>query len=299
VHRPAASPPRRAVRAALAPALLAVLQATLPGAAAQELGDYGPRARDEMSFAPEWEVSNPAMKHDVFTFARLEYSSRGRGRGRWRGGGGWRTDWPDSDLNFSWRLSQLTALEVNPDPVVVSLSSDDIFEYPFLYMIEPGGISLSGVEVENLRKYLLNGGFLMVDDFWGDYEWDDFYQQMKVVLPGREPVPLPLNEPGKEDHAVFSAVFVLKEKPQVPSIDTAIAGRASGITYEWSKPGAETPHYYGYFDDQGRMMCIVCHNTDLGDGWEREGENHWYFKEFSEKLAYPMGINIVFYAMTH
>ena len=53
------------------------------------------------------------------------------------------------------------------------------------------------------------------------------------------------------------------------------------------------------FDDDGRLMAVICHNTDLGDGWEREGEDRWYFREFSEKKAYPLGINIVFYAMTH
>ncbi|MHC4227640.1 MAG: DUF4159 domain-containing protein, partial [Planctomycetota bacterium] len=54
-----------------------------------------------------------------------------------------------------------------------------------------------------------------------------------------------------------------------------------------------------YFDDRGRMMALLCHNNDLGDGWEREGEDKEYFHQFSEKKSYPMGINVVIYAMSH
>ena len=111
------------------------------------------------------------------------------------------------------------------------------------------------------------------------------------MFPDKEPVELDLK------HPIFHCVYDLKEKPQVPSIGVAVRGRSSGIT--WERYDAREPHYRAIFDDKGRMMVIVCHNTDLGDGWEREGEDEWYFREFSEKKAYPMGINIVFYAMTH
>ena len=131
----------------------------------------------------------------------------------------------------------------------------------------------------------------MVDDFWGEDEWYNFYREIKRVFPDREPVELPLS------HPIFHCVFDLKEKPQIPSINVALGGRSQGIT--WERPDAEEVHYKAIFDDKGRMMVIICHNTDLGDGWEREGENEWYFHEFSEKKAYPLGINIVFYAMTH
>jgi hypothetical protein len=150
---------------------------------------------------------------------------------------------------------------------------------------------LSEDEVQALRQYLLNGGFLMVDDFWGQEEWYNFYREIKRVFPDREPVELPIT------HEIFRIVFHLKEKPQIPSIDVAMAGRDRGIT--WERSDAREPHYKALYDDKGRMMAIICHNTDLGDGWEREGENEWYFHEFSEKKAYPLGINIVFYAMTH
>ncbi len=238
---------------------------------------------------PDWKVDE-AMKHDVFTFVRVEYDSFAYGRH----GGGWRTDWPDSDLNFSYRLQQLTSLKVNPEPLILRLTDEKLFDYPFLYLIEPGRMTLHDDEVKALRRYCFNGGFLMVDDFWGSDEYDNFYHEIKRVFPDREPEELPL------EHPVFHCVYDLKEKPQIPAINAAWEGRAQGITWEW-RPGEDTSvaYYKGIFDDDGRMMVIICHNTDLGDGWEREGEDQWYFREFSEKKAYPLGINIVTYAMTH
>ena len=234
---------------------------------------------------PDWEVA-PHMPHDVFTFVRVKYQGY-YGRSKWR------VDFPDSDLNFSYRLQELTSMEVDPDGKVLELTDPRLFDYPFIYMIEPGDIWLSPNEVEALRKYLLNGGFLMVDDFWGFDERDGFYRQIKKVFPDREPEELPI------DHPIFNCVFNLTEKPQVPAINEAIRGRDEGITWEWRKPGSRDAQYKGLFDDEGRMMAIICFNTDLGDGWEQEGVDPWYFKEFSEKKAYPMGINIVFYALTH
>jgi hypothetical protein len=227
---------------------------------------------------------------------RIQYDSNNSwgGRRRWRGYGDWSTDYPDSDLNFSYRLQQLTSLKVNPEPLVMRLTDERLFDYPFIYIIEPGELVFSEDEVTALRRYLLNGGFLMVDDFWGDPEYDNFYQQIKRVFPEREPVELPL------EHEIFHCVYRLKSKPQVPSIHSAVHGREYGITWEPYHGGdCRTVHFKGLFDDKGRMMAIICHNTDLGDGWEREGEDEWYFHEFAENKSYPMGINIVTYAMTH
>lgn len=232
---------------------------------------------------PLWDV-DPEFKHDVFTFVRIEYDSDRRP-------GAWLTDFPDSDLNLSYRLQQLTSMKVDPNGRIMRLTDPDLFKYPFLYLIEPGGIVLDSEEISALRRYLLNGGFLMVDDFWGENEWQRLYFAMKQVFPEREPIELPL------EHPIFHCVYDLKEKPQIPAIGVAIEGRSRGIT--WEREDARTPHYRGIFDDKNRMMVIICHNTDLGDGWEREGEDPWYFTEFSEKKAYPLGINIIFYAMTH
>src|SRR5262249_10038406 len=127
----------------------------------------------------------------------------------------------------------------------------------------------------------------------GDYQWQNFYEQIKRVFPDREPQELPL------EHEIFHCVYRLKERPQVPSIHSW-PGPGSGVTWEWGHGGnTRDLHYKGIFDDKGRMMALICHNTGLGDGWEREGESVEYFQEFSEKKSYPMGINIVTYAMTH
>lgn len=243
--------------------------------------DRSPRGRGGV---PEWQIDKQ-FQSDVFTFVRVQYGSYGR-RGKWR------TDYPDSDLNFSFRLQQLTSLKVDPNGKILRLTDEELFDYPFLYMIEPGNLYFEEAEIVSLRRYLLNGGFLMVDDFWGYREWENFYREIKRVFPDREPVEIPL------EHPIFHCVYDLKERPQVPSIHAAEWGRDRGITWERGEDSRQV-HYKAIFDDNGRMMAFICHNTDLGDGWEREGENEWYFHEFSEKKAYPLGINIVFYAMTH
>ena len=251
-----------------------------------------PWSRGEVEFrggVPEWE-RDEEMPNDQFTFARIQYDSWG-GQG-WRGRGKWSVDYPESDLNMSFRLQQLTALKVDPEGTVLNLTEDRLFEYPFIYIIEPGELYFSKDEVKTLRKYLLTGGFLMVDDFWGENEWANFAREMKRVFPSREIVELPI------EHEIFQCVFPLEEKPQVPNPRAAVEGAPHGIT--WERWDAQTPHYRGIYDDEGRLMVVICHNTDLGDGWEEESRaGQWYFKEFSEPKAYPMGINIIFYSMTH
>jgi hypothetical protein len=235
---------------------------------------------------PEWKTDRE-FKDDVFTFVRVRYSTwGGRGRGR-RWGGGWATDYPDSDLNFSYRLQELTSLQVDPNGKILQLTDDELFDHPFLYMIEPGDLFFSDADVVALRRYLTNGGFLMVDDFWGEDEWYNFYEQIKRVFPDREPIELPL------EHEIFHCVYDLKEKPQIPSIHTFWDG------FRTERYDATEAHYRAIYDDHGRIMVIICHNTDLGDGWEREGLDPEYFRQYSEKSAYPLGINIVVYAMTH
>ncbi len=252
---------------------------------------------DDRGGTPEWTV-DPAFKDDVFTFARVRYTSGHRG---WGGGYGrffgrgwqrWAIDTPDADLNLTFRLQQMTSLKVNPMPMVVDLTPEDLAQYPFIYIVEGGELEFSDQEVVTLRNYLLNGGFLMFDDFWGVEEWENIHSEMQRVFPDREFVDLPV------EHPIFHCVFDLKEKPQVPGIHEAIRHQFDGVTWERG-PENRGAHYYGIFDDKQRMMVIICRNTDLGDGWEREGENQWYFRTYSEPKAYPMAINIIFYAMTH
>ncbi len=269
-------------------ALVCALAPFLFAPASHSATAQGRQYPSEWRGVPEWSL-NSEFAADAFTFVRIKY----HGGRRWSRYGDWATDWPDSDLNFSFRLQQLTSLDVHPDGLVLELTDPRLFDYPFIYMIEPGRLVFRANEVAALRRYCLNGGFLLVDDFWGEQEWANFYREIKRVFPEREPVELPLS------HEIFHCVYDLKEKPQIPSIYAAWRGRSRGITWErgWADTG--TPHYRAIHDDQGRIMVFICHNTDLGDGWEREGEDEWYFHEFSEKKAYPMGINIVTYALTH
>ncbi len=246
---------------------------------------------DARKGVPLWE-KNQEFEHDVFTFVRIQYDSHYGGNYGWSGGRGgrggkWRTDYPDADLNLSFRLKELTSLEVDPEGVILRLTDKELFDYPFIYIIEPGHLEFSEEEVVALRRYLNKGGFLMVDDFWGEDEWDNFYREIKRVFPDREPEEVPL------EHKIFHIVYDLDKKPQIPSIHHYMSGLRT------ERPDAEFSHYRGIFDDDGRMMAFICHNTDLGDGWEREGVDRGYFEEYSEPYAYPLGINIVTYAMTH
>jgi hypothetical protein len=244
---------------------------------------------------PNWEIDKEFSK-DVFTFIRVQYTSASRyddDSDGWRGGGRWMTDYPDAELNLCFRLQQMTSLKVNPEGKVLRLTDKELFHYPFIYIVEPGRLRFSEEEVTTLRRYLWNGGFLMVDDFWGEAEWLNFYREIKRVFPKPEQEPRELSL----DHPIFNCVFPIKEKHQIPNIQVGTWSQQTGVT--WERWDAKEVHYKGIFDDNGRMMSIICHNTDLGDGWEREGENEYYFREFSERRAYPLGINIIFYAMTH
>ena len=242
--------------------------------------------------APNWE--NPKMfAKDVFTFARVRYAS-GFAGGFNGGGAGWDTDAPDSDLNLSYRLQQMTAMKVDPNGRFVDLTDPELSNFPWLYIAEPGSLYFTPDEVVALRKYLQNGGFLMFDDFWGDQAWKNVQYYMKKVLPPRNFVAVPL------DHALYPCVFEIQNKGQIPNMNDAIDSEQTGITYERNHDGeVKTVHHRGIFDEKGRLMVLATHNTDTGEGWESEGVNDYFFRNFSEKIAYPLGINIIFYVMTH
>jgi hypothetical protein len=210
-------------------------------------------------------------------------------------------DYPDADLNLSYRLQQLTAIKTDPDARVVRLTDPEILNYPLLYMEHAGYINLNQEEVSALRKYLLNGGALFVNDFWGLEEWNGFAAEIKTVLPGRSWKELDL------DHAIFNCVYKLRgpmKKLQVPTIqfwnsDYDEKDPQSHLQTIYRGEGFEQMHVQAMFDDRGRMMILAIHNSDVSDGWEREGENEVYFNLYSERIAYPLGINIIFYLMTH
>ena len=227
---------------------------------------------------PEWE--NPeGFGQDVFTFARLRYDAAPRPMGRRRGG--WTTDLPDADLNLSYRLQQLTALRVDPNCRLVRPTDPDFVHYPFLLATAPGSMGLTEAEVIALRNHLLNGGFLLTTDSWGDEDWANIERMFRVVLPGLSFEELPI------EHPLYRIVVNIREKAQVPNIHIGIKIAGTKIMHRV------------IFDAKGRIVVMVLHNSDDSDGWEREGENQEYFEKYAEKIAYPLVINIISYVMTH
>jgi len=239
----------------------------------------------EVAETPNW-TNSLGFEKDVFTFVRIKRSAGG-----WSGGP-WSTDTPDSDLNLSWRLATLTSLKVDPNGRFLRLTDKELKDYPFIYMVEPGSLYLDDDEVLALRKYLLNGGFLWLDDFWGEGEWNSMASELKKVFRDRQWVELPL------DHPLYHCVFDIKSKAQVPNVYNGNRQQFDPDYPTWEKGGREV-HHRAIFDDKGRIMVFATHNTDNGDGWEWEGNNHYYFEHFAEKTAYPLAINVIFYTMSH
>ncbi len=237
---------------------------------------------------PDW-TNAPAFARDVFTLARVRYDkSAVRSR---RGSGGWTTDLPDADLNLSFRLQQMTALRVDPDGRLLRLTDPALHDHPFLFLSAPGSLNLREDEVLALRRHLLNGGFLLMDDFWGEREWANCEAVFHQVFPDRRFFDLP------PDHPLYRGAFTITAKGQVPNVRLGIASEQTGVT--WEREDGRTVHHRAIADDRGRLMVLALHNTDTADGWEREGESGYYFHTFSEKIAYPLGVNIILYVMTH
>ncbi len=243
---------------------------------------------------PTWK-NTPAFSQDTFTFARILFHNQPGARRL-----GWWVDYPDADINFSFRLQQFTSIKVDPNCRVIRLTDPDLDRYPFIYMEHVEGVQLTLQETRALHAYLLTGGALMVNDTWGDAAAEHFMEQMKLVLPERQPVELTM------DHPIFHCIFNLTgpmNKLQVPTMQF--------LNYDYdpndpeSKPtrprdyGWEDVHIRAWLDDKQRLMVLFINNSDVSDGWEREGENESYFHLFSEKIAYPLGINIIYYMMTH
>jgi len=237
---------------------------------------------------PNW-TNAPGFENDGFTFARIIYKMNNRPASTWLG---WANDYPDSDLNLSFRLQQMTSMKVDPDGRALKLTSPDLFDYPLIFMAQPGHMELRDEEVPILRKYLASGGVLMVDDFWGAAEWESFEAEIDRVLPERHWVELPM------DHPIFHCVFDLKMVKNDLQVQTKNFWRRGGITHRGWADSADF-HVRAWLDDKQRIMVIALHNSDNGDGWEREGEDIDYFHTFSETRAYPLAINIIFYTMTH
>ena len=237
----------------------------------------------------------PAVPEDFdgsYQFCRIAFRQNRAGDG-----GGWSVDYPRADINVSIRLSELTKTTVSfagpqePNHVVVRLTDETLFQCPLVMMTEVGAAYMDEAEAEALRAYVLKGGFLWADDFWGEYAWQAWVDQLSKALP---PAEFRIQDLPK-DHPLFRTIFDIGGVPQIASI--GFWWGSGGGTSERGPDSAE-PHARAIFDAQGRMMVLMTHNTDIGDSWEEEASNPQYFYEFSTK-GYAFGINAIVYALTH
>jgi len=228
-----------------------------------------------------------------FTFCRLAYRNAYDGDG-----GGWGVDYPRADQNLSIRLSELTKAPVNMDEnhdphfYVLQATDPELFDCPFVMMSEPGTTGFEDEEAKALRQYMLKGGFLWADDFWGEYAWAHWEREVRKIFPERDQFPI-IDVP--MEHSMFHTLFDSKKLPQIPSI--GFWGGPGGSTSERGADSA-TPHGRAILDPKGRVMFFMTHNTDFGDAYEREGDMPAYFYTFSVD-GYAIGIDVVLYAMTH
>jgi hypothetical protein len=239
------------------------------------------------------QLATPNDHDGEFHYCRVMYRSN-----RYGDGGGWGTDFPDADVNLSVRFSELTKARVSrdpsgePRPLVVRLTDDTLFQCPFIMMQEVGRLYLDDEEAQSLREYLVKGGFLWVDDFWGSYAWDNWEAQISKALPPAQFRNVDL----EKTHPIFRTLYELRNGvPQVPSI--GFWRGSGGGTSERYADSADV-HARGILNASGRVLVLQTHNTDISDSWEREGEDTRYFYEFSVE-GYAVAMNVLLYAMTH
>lgn len=219
-------------------------------------------------------------------------------RAAFRGGGngGWLTDYPLADIDLSIRLAELTKTPVSFDPggrprhLIVRLTDETLYQCPIILMQEVGRLFFDARDAAALRDYLLKGGFLWVDDFWGTYAWNSWVAQIRKAFPPDEfpIVDLPIT------HPMFRTQFDMTRVPQIPGIGF---WRNTGRTSEQGADSAQV-HARGIFDRKGRLIVFMTHNTDISDSWEREGEDERYFFQFSVD-GYKLAVNVLLYAMSH
>ena len=233
----------------------------------------------------------PNFEDGAFTACKLMYSSNRREAG----GVGWSTDYPFAAINLMTRLSELTKIRVSRDPShevnywVVRLTDPQLFECPFIMGTDVGTLAFSDEEVKRLREYLLKGGFLWVDDFWGKQSWEQWSEEIHRVLPE-----YPIFDVAP-DHPIRNVLFSIDQVEQVSSIN--FWRRSGGDT---SERGPDSPHadYRAIADGKGRIIVIMTHNTDIGDSMEREAEDAKFFQRFSPN-GYALVTDMVLYTLTH
>ncbi len=203
-------------------------------------------------------------------------------------GGSWSIDYPEADKHFSFLLSRLSSIDSSPNENAVKLSDPELLNLPLIYALEVGAMQLENTEAESLREYLLAGGFLLIDDFWGSWAWENLVAQMQLVFPDRIIRDIP------SSHPIFNLVFDVEDIKQVPNYQNGIDFERTGKTHE---EDGRRPYVRGIFDDKDRLMVLINFNTDLGDAWEWADHPEYPF-QFTNYAA-KLGVNIVVYAMTH
>ncbi len=246
----------------------------------------------EGSFAARY--APQAMPDASFVVCRLEY----RQVRSEQSGIGWETDYPYAEINLMTRLGELTKTRISrdeagyPNHYVVRLTDDQLFNCPFLVASDAGTIGFTPTEAERLRQYLVKGGFLWVDDFWGSAAWSHWAMQIARALPPSE---FPIEDVALDD-PMLRSMFLIEEIPQITNIQY---WRRSGgqLTSERGSDSDEV-HLRAIRDSRGRIVVLMSHNTDVADSWEREGEDPEFFYQFSPR-GYALGVDVLLHAMTH
>jgi len=228
-----------------------------------------------------------------FTICRLWYTSvRAE-----RDGSGWKTDYPYSEINLLIRLGEMTTTPISynpeqkrPNTWVVRLSDAKLYDCPVLIASDVGTIGIKDEEALALREYLLKGGFLWVDDFWGTDAWNQWEEEIAKVLPPEE---YPIEDISAAD-SIMREMFDLERVPQITNVTFWL--KNNGKTSEREDDSAHV-HVRGIRDRHRRIMVLMTHNTDVGDSFEREREDSEYSRLFSPP-GYALGINVLLYAMT-
>ncbi len=221
-----------------------------------------------------------------FVFTRLIYNGRIQDSFPRHYAKNWYTDYPKGDRQLIWALRRLTQLDIAENERAIAITNPDLFRYPFIYTSEPGQMVLTSKDAEIMREYLGRGGFWMLDDFWGSFEWGNLAAEMKKVLPEGEIKDIPL------DHPIFNEMFKVERLKQVPSIAYLI--NPGHIT--WEQDGF-VPECKGIWDKKGRLVVVINHNTDLGDAYQWMDIPEYPY-EFSS-YAYRIAVNTIVYALSH
>jgi len=219
-----------------------------------------------------------------FHMARLVYASN-QGQRAWRPW--WAIDYPEAEYHLTRGLTRLTTLDVADDSRHLRLTDEAIFDYPWLFAQQAGRWYLNPDEIAALREYVLRGGFLVVDDFHGEYDWAVMSDALEQAFPEWPIRPLP------EEHALMNVLYDLDQGTQIPGrrhlyrdTDGEIRARLWGPA-EW----------HGIYDDDGRLVVAINYNMDMGDAWEHADDPVYPVPMTS--LAYRFAVNYVVYAMTH